>query len=365
MSITNKQKIFLNASEIASFINQNDYDYITPFERLWKKTDIFGYTDTFNKLNNTFAEKKIELDKLKETKLKLEDDLKSKVISKSEYNKLSKTLLDTERNVKQDLTQLDKKIDSVQLSESEQISKALGQDLVETIKNVTIDTESKRKETNKMILDLNLDETSKKALLKQTESFINKSHGTIKEDSAIVMFEAKYNVKLDTSQVYNKIQFKETDKYTYFIGGKVDGFYPGDSKTTPFVVEVKNRVKGLFNSLRDYEKTQIQIYIYMLNIEEARLVEKYRNAIRVTKVLKDVDYIDNIKTYLEIFIKNFERFIDSDSLKLKYLHSSNDQKKVFLKQLYLSEIAKKCNEIYEQNIIQQEGQDLESDLDDF
>ena len=38
-----KQKIFLYISEIASYIGQNKWDYVTPFERLWKRCDKDGY----------------------------------------------------------------------------------------------------------------------------------------------------------------------------------------------------------------------------------------------------------------------------------------------------------------------------------
>ena len=38
--------IYLNISQIASFVGQNHYDYITPFNVLWKRYD----TENYNKL---------------------------------------------------------------------------------------------------------------------------------------------------------------------------------------------------------------------------------------------------------------------------------------------------------------------------
>ena len=32
-----KKSIYLYCSEIASYIGQNKWDYVTPFERLWKR----------------------------------------------------------------------------------------------------------------------------------------------------------------------------------------------------------------------------------------------------------------------------------------------------------------------------------------
>lgn len=354
-----KQKIFLNTSELAAYINQNKYDFVTPFERLWKKIDFVEYTKALNELDKNRLDKQITVAKLLNEKELLQSDLNDKTITKRQYNKLFAEIEKKEKTVEFELNDISTKIDKVKLTQSELIEKSLGSDIINKINNVSIDTQEKRAVTNKLIEDLKLSEPVKVELLKQTEGFINKTHGTIKEDSAIKMFEDKFEIKLDVSQTYNKIFLKEiskNSKYDWYIGGKVDGLYiDSDNKDNSYVVEVKSRVKGFFNSLRDYEKTQIQIYIHMLNLNHAKLVEKYNNKIRVTDVSKDAQYIDDIFTYLNIFINNFEKkFLDNYDLKVSYLNYSDEQKKNFIKKIYLNEISNKESQLYETRMVDKE-----------
>jgi hypothetical protein len=354
-----KQKIFINTSELAAYINQNKYDFVTPFERLWKKVDLVEYTKALNELDKNRLDKQITVAKLLNEKELLQIDLSDKKITKRQYNKLFAEIEKKEKTVEGELNDISTKIDKVKLTQSELIEKSLGTDIINKINNVSMDTQEKRAVTNKLIEDLKLSEPNKVELLKQTEGFINKTHGTIKEDSAIKMFEDKFEIKLDVSQTYNKIFLKEiskNSKYDWYIGGKVDGLYIDlDDKDNSYVVEVKSRVKGFFNSLRDYEKTQIQIYIHMLNLNHAKLVEKYNNKIRVTEVSKDVQYIDDIFTYLNIFINNFEKkFLDNYDIKVSYLNYSDEQKKNFIKKIYLNEISNKESQLYETRMVDKE-----------
>ena len=48
MSESVKKKLFLFTSDIAAFIGQNEYDFVTPFERLWKRCDPDGYNKIIN-----------------------------------------------------------------------------------------------------------------------------------------------------------------------------------------------------------------------------------------------------------------------------------------------------------------------------
>jgi hypothetical protein len=61
---------------------------------------------------------------------------------------------------------------------------------------------------------------------------------------------------------------------TYQIVGRIDRVRDNEdgSKT---LVEIKNRAKGLFRTVRDYEETQCQTYMEMLDIDECVLIEQY------------------------------------------------------------------------------------------
>jgi len=61
---------------------------------------------------------------------------------------------------------------------------------------------------------------------------------------------------------------------TYQIVGRIDRVRDNEdgSKT---LVEIKNRAKGLFRTVRDYEEIQCQTYMEMLDIDECVLIEQY------------------------------------------------------------------------------------------
>ena len=253
-----KQKIFLYISDIAAYIGQNQYDFVTPFERLWKRCDTNNYKEIISLNKNSLINLQLELKNLEHEKILLDDDLNTKRITKRQYNLLVKNKdLEIKKEVEK-IEELETKIDTIDLNQEERL----------------------------------------------TESFINKTHGTLKEDSAIKMFEKRFNVTLDTSQKFYKHRLKISDesKFDWYIGGKMDGIYKDQ-----YIVEVKNRMRGFFNTLRDYEKTQIHIYMHLLQIPLSKLVEKYENNIRITTIYQNNDYLKDILEYLNVFITHFEK----------------------------------------------------------
>ena len=365
--------IFLTISEIASFVGQNKWDYVTPFERLWKKSDP-NYGSCLEEFNKKALDKKDELTIIENEKLNLEQQLASKQITKREYNKLVKENDSKKVAVEKVIMDINTKIEDITLTQSQKIEKDLGKELISVIASASKETVDKRKITNEAIDKLEKEGKikieQKQELLKQTESFINKTHGTLKEDSAIKIYEERFNVKLDVSQKYHKFFVKKTADYFWYIGGKMDGIYiDPENPENNYVVEVKNRTKGFFTSLRDYEKTQIQLYLLLTGFKTAKLVEKYNTKIRVTEVILEQEYIDNIVEYLTIFIDNVDTFFGNDNFekKVMYLNMSEHQKQKFLSSLYLDEIIKLQRHKEEVKIIETQGEQdcLLDDLDDF
>jgi hypothetical protein len=363
--------IFLNISEIASFIGQNKWDYITPFERLWKKYDP-EYKVCIDEFNNKVVNNKAELLVLENEKNQIEQDLIDKKITKRQYTKRLKDNQTKIDSITQNIDNLTTKIDQISLTQSQKIEKDLGKDIIDTIASSSKETQDKRKITNNAIDTLEkqgkIKKEQKEELLKHTESLINKTHGTLKEDSAIKIFEKENQVTLDTSQKYYKYILKKTSTRTWYVGGKMDGIYIDENNTdNSYVVEVKNRTKGFFNSLRDYEKTQIQLYLLLTGFKQAKLVEKFNSKIRVTNIKIEQDYIDDILEYLSIFIDNMTLFFKSYNMKIEYLDMSENEKKKFLNKLYIDKIIKCKDTRDELRIIQNQADDdcLLSDLDDF
>jgi hypothetical protein len=163
------------------------------------------------------------------------------------------------------------------------------------------------------------------------------------------MYEKKFGVKLDVSQQFFKFYMEEpskTSKYDWYICGKMDGVYRDPTNNSnDYIVEVKNRTRGFFSTLRDYEKVQIQVYMLMQEMKRSQLVEKYNNKIRVTEMYYDDDFVGDIKHHLSIFINNFEKnFLSKDDVKVDYINLGSDKKKTFIRKLYLNDITQAINE---------------------
>jgi hypothetical protein len=341
------EKVFLYSSDIAAFIGQNKWDIVTPFERLWKKCDKEGYQKTLQHLQYNIDMQKGEIMEIEQRRIHLDDDLNNKKITKRQHalalNKLQQEQKTHMDNI--DTTKLC--IDEIDLTQKEKLEKKIGTSMIQEIESNNIETKEKRKLVTNLVNNLDISKEEKDVVSKQAESFINKSHGTLKENSAIEMFEKKYNIKLDVSQQFYKKQVLIPSSQTdWYVCGKMDGIYVDLSNpVNNFIVEVKNRTKSFFSTLRDYEKTQIHLYMWMTGFSKAKLVEKHNDKIRVTEIYNDTDYMNEVLEDLRIFIKNFEEnFLLNENKKKEYILLDNDKKQVFLKRLYLNEIFQRANE---------------------
>lgn len=343
----NKQKVFLYTSDIASYIGQNKWDYVTPFERLWKRCDKDNYNLILEKTKRNINERNLQIKVLEREVEILNSDLLNKKITKRQWQTRTDKLDNQKSIVLGEISSLNERVDEIDLNQKQKLEKVLGKQNIESIESKDIETDNKRENVGKIIEKMQMTDTAKKNLIKETESFINKTHGTLKEESAIEIYEKKFNVKLNTSQEFYKCSLDnlDTSQFEWYIGGKVDGLYiDNNDRSKSYIVEVKNRTKGFFSTLRDYENTQIQLYMYMLDISFSKLVEKYNNNIRITLIYRDDNYINDILSYLNTFIHNFEKsFLNNNEKQTEFVLCDNDLKKVFLKKLYLNDITNKIN----------------------
>ena len=80
----------------------------------------------------------------------------------------------------------------------------------------------------------------------------------------------------------------------WFLGGKIDGIL--EDKT---IIEVKNRMRGLFNTVREYEKIQTFAYMFILHSQKSQLVETYFNGSRQECGILEVEFEDKFMDYLD------------------------------------------------------------------
>lgn len=340
---------FLNISEIASYIGYNPYDCITPFERFWKRCDNIDYNKLIKEMTLSLLDSQVEITKIQKDKVQLQEDLENKTITKRQYTSKINVVVKNEKIKQDSIKDIVEKIDNIKLTKSEQIEKTLGKEILNKITNNVTTTESKREEINLLIQNrTDLDEKDKNVLLKKTENVINTTHGILKENPVIEKYNNKFKVKLDTSQIYYKKHLKDN----YYIGGRLDGLYIDTDPTKSYLVEVKNRTKGFFSSLRDYESVQIQLYMWLLDLNKSKLVENYNDKLRITEIYIDQEFINDILEYLDIFINNFEnKFLNDYAIKESYINKNENDKKIFINKLYLSEIQIKKNGKYEERIV--------------
>src|SRR6056300_662246 len=146
-----------------------------------------------------------------------------------------------------------------------------------------------------------------------TKDYISKTlrtnHGTQNEDKTADADTANL-VKDDTFYEYNICTIEGT---RYQIVGRVDRIQINEdgSKT---LVEIKNRTKRLFNTVRDYENVQCQTYLQMLkDIKYCRLIEQYDSERKAYLIEKnDEAWRDNILPKLQNFCEHFHSMLSEE-----------------------------------------------------
>jgi DNA polymerase III epsilon subunit-like protein len=111
--------------------------------------------------------------------------------------------------------------------------------------------------------------------LEAAKEYIRKTlytnHGSRHEDKTA---ESNPSFKVDdTFYRYEVCTIKGT---RYEIVGRIDRLVSNDDGSLT-IIEIKNRTKCLFKTVRDYEEVQCQTYMEMLNIDSCKLIEQYND----------------------------------------------------------------------------------------
>ena len=308
------KNIYINASEIATIINKNPYDVLSGFNRIinkFAKENIIQIKETLQADTKIIQEQIITLDKKPQTKAIIKE--------KKQLEKKQAIVQHNIENIEKSTTTDQQKVEKI-------------------IPNYTPDMTCTPKE-QKQNLRKEIEKKGIKVEESLVENFINKSYGTKTEDSAIEMYQKKFNVVLDTSQKFYSYPIKGNYNFNYFIGGKMDGIYKGE-----YIVEIKNRMRGFFPALKDYEKCQVYTYMLMTGINIVKLVERFNDKIKTTNISLEESYKNEILGALDIFVKSLDTFLQGDYIN-DFLIMNDTQKTKFIHQLYLNDI----NEFYHNN----------------
>lgn len=199
----------------------------------------------------------------------------------------------------------------------------------------TKNTEQLNKNKQK-VMDKIKDKLSDKSKKEFTESFnsLTNTHFGIRfENKGIELYQQETGNLVEIDRRYHKevifevpsdaISNNQTDNLDrWHIGGKLDGI-SFDKDNNKFVLEIKNRVNNLFYKLRDYEKVQCYVYMYLLGIGKTHLVETLKSQenrkINIIEVNYEDNYWDFIMEKTMIFIEDFYDFILDKKRKIKIL----------------------------------------------
>lgn len=279
-----KKRVYINVSDVFTWLNSNPWSCIEKFENFWKKYDIYNYDHIIqlscDKINN-----------LKQINTKKSNE-KAKHIEKNIYN-ISTTC--------------EQKVKDILKTDYENLQKSTFEEQQKTIlenKNITQEQ------------------------LHHVNSFINKQNGCKNEIPVLKTHENNNNINLDKTQTRftKKIKVHDTN-YEWYIVGRMDGI----DYENNVIVEIKNRARELFHNIRYYENIQLQLYMYLSGLKKCILIEKYKDTSNEIIQIVDSEMIDNILKRLEIFCKNFENFLNKSlEEKLNYFILTDSFKKQYL-----------------------------------
>jgi hypothetical protein len=141
--------------------------------------------------------------------------------------------------------------------------------------------------------DSTLAPADKEKVIEHLRSKCYTTHGTRSEDKTADKVAEETGATLLRDNSFYTLPLLETeDGTTFHVTGKIDRIEVApDGRRT--LVEIKNRTRCLFRSVREYENVQIQVYLRMLGLVRAKLIEQYNNTTATQLITRDEELWDN------------------------------------------------------------------------
>lgn len=380
MSSSCKLEITLFGSSIASLVKRNPYrNVIEEFEKLLKKTN----KKQFNIIHEKGATEQVRKDNLKtryqsiykeSERLKWKSDTVDKVhmakeMTKAKTNELIqdkesaykdicddqeyKTLckaslegcLDQVRSEVEEICSLNtlRSLDSVHSATDiirvvEQDTK-VPRDLVVQLRDVLQGIEENNAaiaQSTELAKEAKVTLEECKEDIQELNDIIVSSHNThfgIRyENNSLETFSKEYNMHVNTPKNVFKRKVYEDDTMVIILAGKIDGIIEEDLVNgKPCLVEIKNRVRGFFPTLVEYEKVQIQSYMYILDVEQCFLIQSKKGEsvdIRVDLYAFEDVHFATLKDDIISFCKSYAAIYDDASFLDEYAKCKTQSQKI-------------------------------------
>ena len=142
-------------------------------------------------------------------------------------------------------------------------------------------------------LDSKLDATQKSEVIEHIRSKVYTTHGTRTEDHTSTKVATETNVVMHRDNKLYTLEIGTWGEFEFVIGGRIDRIEeaPDGSRT---LIEIKNRANRLFRRVVEYELIQVQVYLQMLGLVHARLVEQYNNQVMQHTIDRDEELWQNV-----------------------------------------------------------------------
>ena len=121
--------------------------------------------------------------------------------------------------------------------------------------------------------------------------------GNIRENKALDVTEKKLNINITdrNSQMY-RTELLKTDKYEVILIGKVDGMSDGK------IVETKNRRSRFFDKIPNYEKVQMECYMFLTDKKSCIHIENLDSKQNIREYSHDEDFWRKVLQKTKLYI---------------------------------------------------------------
>jgi hypothetical protein len=170
----------------------------------------------------------------------------------------------------------------------------LDNDEISEIVKSTKETISSNKELTK---------TQKEDTFEELKSKIYRKFGEVSEEKTSEKIIKETSKKLIKDNKFYKLEIYETDDVKFIIYGRIDRIECNEDGSK-VLIEIKNRMNRLFKYVPKYELVQVQIYMRLINLDNAKLVEQYKDDIYTHIIKRDDILINDILSKLKLFCEN-------------------------------------------------------------
>jgi PD-(D/E)XK nuclease superfamily len=157
--------------------------------------------------------------------------------------------------------------------------------------------------------DANLTPEQKAEVISHITSNVYTSHGTRSEDKTSDKVAADEGARLVRDNAFYSYELCTIGQTKFVVTGKIDRIEEREDGSR-ILVEIKNRTNRLFRRVVEYEMIQVQVYLQMLGLVHARLVEQYNNQVLSHDISRDEElWTNTIVPALERFCQELhEKF---------------------------------------------------------